>query len=52
MNKKKRPVDVLVSEKIKNSVKSAVKFINNFEETSADIGITGYFDYVICALYT
>jgi UDP-2,3-diacylglucosamine pyrophosphatase LpxH len=37
-----------LSKKIKNSVKSAVKFINNFEETSADIGISNNYDYVIC----
>ena len=37
-----------LSKKIKNSVKSAVKFINNFEQTSADIGISNYYDYVIC----
>jgi UDP-2,3-diacylglucosamine pyrophosphatase LpxH len=37
-----------LSKKIKNSVKSAVKFINNFEQTSADIGISNQYDYVIC----
>ncbi len=37
-----------LSKKIKSSVKSAVSFINNFEETSADIGISNNFDYVIC----
>jgi UDP-2,3-diacylglucosamine pyrophosphatase LpxH len=36
------------SKKIKNSVKSAVKFINNFETTAADIGISKKYDYVIC----
>ena len=36
------------SKKIKNSVKSAVKFINNFETTAADIGISNKYDYVIC----
>jgi len=34
--------------KIKNSVKTAVSFINSFEQTSADIGISNKFDYVIC----
>jgi predicted phosphodiesterase len=29
-------------------VKSAVKFINHFEETSADIGISNKYDYVVC----
>jgi UDP-2,3-diacylglucosamine pyrophosphatase LpxH len=37
-----------LSLKIKNSVKSAVSFINDFEKTSADIGISNNFDYVIC----
>ena len=37
-----------LSKKIKNSVKSAVKFINNFEQTAADIGISNHYDYVVC----
>ena len=37
-----------LSKKIKNSVKSAVKFINNFEQTAADIGISNKYDYVVC----
>lgn len=37
-----------LSKKIKDSVKSAVKFINNFEQTSADIGISNGYDYVVC----
>jgi UDP-2,3-diacylglucosamine pyrophosphatase LpxH len=37
-----------LSKKIKNSVKSAVKFINQFEQTAADIGIANKYDYVIC----
>jgi len=37
-----------LSKKIKNSVKSAVKFINDFEQTAADIGIFQKYDYVIC----
>jgi UDP-2,3-diacylglucosamine pyrophosphatase LpxH len=37
-----------LSKKIKNSVKSAIKFINNFEQTSADIGISNKYDYVVC----
>ena len=36
------------SKKIKNSVKSAVKFINDFEQTAADIGISNQYDYVVC----
>ena len=37
-----------LSKKIKNSVKSAVKFINSFEQTAADIGISNKYDYVVC----
>lgn len=36
------------SKKIKNSVKTAVKFLNHFEKTAADIGIMNHYDYVIC----
>lgn len=39
---------ISLSKKIKNSVKSAVKFINNFEEVAADIGIENEYDYVVC----
>lgn len=39
---------ISLSKKIKNSVKSAVKFINSFEQTAADIGISNGYDYVIC----
>ncbi len=37
-----------LSKKIKNSVKSAVSFISNFEETATDLAIDNGFDYVIC----
>jgi UDP-2,3-diacylglucosamine pyrophosphatase LpxH len=37
-----------LSKKIKNTVKSAVKFINSFEQTAADIGISNQYDYVVC----
>lgn len=37
-----------LSKKIKNSVKSAIKFVNNFEETAAEIAIENEYDYVIC----
>ncbi|TVZ25865.1 UDP-2,3-diacylglucosamine pyrophosphatase LpxH [Gillisia sp. Hel_I_86] len=37
-----------LSKKIKNSVKSAVKFINDFEDIAADIAISNGYDYVIC----
>ncbi|WP_428742440.1 UDP-2,3-diacylglucosamine diphosphatase [Tenacibaculum sp.] len=36
------------SKKIKNSVKSAIKFINNFETTAAEIAINEGYDYVVC----
>ncbi len=36
------------SKKIKNSVKSAVKFINDFETTASDIAISEGYDYVVC----
>ncbi|WP_308993467.1 UDP-2,3-diacylglucosamine diphosphatase [Mariniflexile litorale] len=39
---------ISMSKKIKNSVKSAVKFINNFEKIASDIAIENGYDYVIC----
>ena len=36
------------SKKIKNSVKSAVKFINSFETTVCEIAAENNYDYVIC----
>jgi UDP-2,3-diacylglucosamine pyrophosphatase LpxH len=36
------------SKKVKNSVKGAIKFINGFEETAADIGISMNYQYVVC----
>ncbi len=39
---------ISLSKKIKNSVKSAVKFINSFEETAAEIGISNQYKYVVC----
>lgn len=37
-----------LSKKIKNSVKGAVKFIDNFEKTAAELAIEEGYDYVIC----
>ncbi len=37
-----------MSKRIKNGVKSAVKFINNFEKVAADIAIENNYDYVVC----
>ena len=39
---------VSMSKKIKNGVKSAIKFIDNFEQTAADIAISNDYDYVVC----
>ncbi|RYD57688.1 MAG: UDP-2,3-diacylglucosamine diphosphatase [Sphingobacteriales bacterium] len=39
---------ISLSKKIKDSVKSAVSFVNSFEQTSAEIGISNKFDYVVC----
>jgi UDP-2,3-diacylglucosamine pyrophosphatase LpxH len=39
---------ISLSKKVKDSVKSAVKFINNFEKTAADIAIENKYDYVVC----
>jgi UDP-2,3-diacylglucosamine pyrophosphatase LpxH len=39
---------ISLSKKVKDSVKSAVKFINDFEKTAADIAIENDYDYVIC----
>lgn len=39
---------ISLSKKIKNGVKSAVKYINNFEKVCADIAIHNGYDYVIC----
>jgi UDP-2,3-diacylglucosamine pyrophosphatase LpxH len=37
-----------LSKKIKNGVKSAIKFIDDFEQTAADIAIKNNYDYVVC----
>lgn len=37
-----------LSKKIKNSVKTAVKFINDFEQIAAEIAISNAYQYVIC----
>lgn len=39
---------ISLSKRVKDSVKTAVKFINNFEKTAADIAIENQYDYVIC----
>lgn len=39
---------ISMSKKIKNGVKSAIKFIHNFENVAADIAIQNNYDYVVC----
>lgn len=39
---------ISLSKKVKESVKSAVKYINHFEETAAEIAIRNGFDFVVC----
>lgn len=39
---------ISLSKKVKDSVKSAIKFINNFEKIAAEIAISKGYDYVIC----
>jgi len=37
-----------LSKRIKNSVKQAVKFIDDFEQTAIDLAIDNNYDYVVC----
>jgi UDP-2,3-diacylglucosamine pyrophosphatase LpxH len=39
---------ISLSKRVKDSVKGAIKFINDFEKTAADIAISNGYDYVIC----
>lgn len=39
---------ISLSKKIKNSVKQAVKFIDDFEQTAIDLAIDEGYDYVVC----
>lgn len=39
---------ISLSKKVKNSVKKAVKFINDFEQTTADIAIANGYQFVLC----
>jgi UDP-2,3-diacylglucosamine pyrophosphatase LpxH len=39
---------ISLSKRIKEKVKSAVKFINKFEQTAAEIAIENHYDYVVC----
>lgn len=37
-----------LSKRIKNSVKGAIKYINDFEKTASDLAIENGYDFVIC----
>ena len=39
---------ISLSKRIKDNVKSAVKFISNFEDTAADLAIENQYAYVVC----
>lgn len=39
---------ISLSKKVKESVKGAVKYINQFEETAAEIAIDNGYDFVVC----
>lgn len=39
---------ISLSKKIKDSVKSAIKFVDDFEQTAADLAIEKQYQYVIC----
>jgi UDP-2,3-diacylglucosamine pyrophosphatase LpxH len=39
---------ISLSKRVKDSVKEAVRFIQDFEKTAADIAISNNFDFVIC----
>jgi UDP-2,3-diacylglucosamine pyrophosphatase LpxH len=39
---------VSLSKKVKDSVKGVIKYVNNFEETAADIAIENGYQYVVC----
>ena len=37
-----------LSKRIKNSVKSAIKYVNDFEQTATDLAIKNGYDFVVC----
>jgi UDP-2,3-diacylglucosamine pyrophosphatase LpxH len=39
---------ISLSKRVKDSVKQAIKFINDFEQTAADIAISNEHNYVVC----
>lgn len=48
LSKKMGKGPVSISKNVKNGVKSAIKFISDFETIAADIAIEKEFDYVVC----
>jgi len=48
MSKKLGKGRISLSKKIKNGVKTALTYINNFEVTAAGIAISNGYDYVVC----
>lgn len=48
ISKKMGKGPVSMSKRVKNGVKSAIKFISDFERIAADIAIEKEFDYVVC----
>ncbi|MFN3839921.1 MAG: UDP-2,3-diacylglucosamine diphosphatase [Cyclobacteriaceae bacterium] len=46
--KKFRKERISLSKRVKDSVKTAVKFINDFEKTAADIAISNGYNFVVC----
>lgn len=39
---------ISLSKKVKDSVKSAVKFVSNYEKTAAEVALRNGYDYVVC----
>ncbi len=39
---------ISLSKKVKDSVKGVIKYVNNFEETAAEIAIENGYQYVVC----
>jgi UDP-2,3-diacylglucosamine pyrophosphatase LpxH len=39
---------ISLSKRVKDSVKQAIKFINDFEQTAADIAIANHYQFVVC----
>jgi UDP-2,3-diacylglucosamine pyrophosphatase LpxH len=39
---------ISLSQKVKDSVKGVVKYVNNFEETAAEIAMCSEYQYVVC----